>query len=94
MPDTGFLLGPESKSPSAAEIWNRHSVEITVIYAGVFVLLALMEFTIWARIGFAALGGFVFGSVWICGYRVDEENLRVHKLGRVVADAELAGGRK
>jgi hypothetical protein len=55
----------EPKYPSAAEIWNRHSVEMTVIYAGVFVLLALMNFTIWARVGFAALAGLVFGSVWI-----------------------------
>ena len=38
---------------------------MTVIYAAVFVLLGLMDFTIWARVGFAALGGLVFGSVWI-----------------------------
>lgn len=61
----GIQLGPEPKFPNAAEIWKRHSVEMTVIYAVVFLLLALMDFTIGARLGFAALGALVFGSVWI-----------------------------
>ncbi len=61
----GIQLGPEPKFPSAAEIWKRHSVEMTVIYLGVFVLLALMDFTIWARLGFAVIGALVFGSAWI-----------------------------
>jgi hypothetical protein len=60
----GVALGPEPKFPSAAEIWKRHSVEMTVIYLVVFALLALMDFTIWARLGFAAIGALVFGSIW------------------------------
>lgn len=60
----GVPLSPEPKFPSAAELWKRHSVEMTVIYAGVFVALALMDFTIWGRLGFAALGALVFGSIW------------------------------
>lgn len=60
----GIQLGPEPKFPSVAEIWKRHSVEMTLIYFVVFVLLALMNFTLWARLGFAALGALVFGSIW------------------------------
>ncbi|HYQ78817.1 MAG TPA: hypothetical protein VEP91_06890 [Solirubrobacterales bacterium] len=37
---------------------------MTAIYAAVFVLLALMDFTIWERLGFAALGALAFGSQW------------------------------
>lgn len=58
----GILLTPEPKIPSAAEILKRHSIEMIVIYAGVFVLLDLMNFTIWARLGFAAIGAVVLGS--------------------------------
>ncbi len=61
----GVALGPEPKTPSLVEIWNRHSVEMTVIYGAVFVALALLDFTIWQRLGFAALGALVFGSLWI-----------------------------
>jgi hypothetical protein len=62
--ERGIQLTPAPKFPSAAEIWRRHSVEMTVIYLAVFVLLALMDFTIWARLGFAAIGALVFGSIW------------------------------
>jgi hypothetical protein len=58
----GFLLTPEPKIPTAAEIVKRRSTEMIVIYSGVFVLLGLMDFTIWARLGFAAIGAVVFGS--------------------------------
>ena len=61
----GIQLGPEPKFPTASELWRRHSVEMTVIYLVVFVALALMDFTIWARLGFAALGALLFGSLWI-----------------------------
>jgi hypothetical protein len=61
----GLSPNVEPKFPSVTEIWNRHSVEMTVIYAVVFALLALMDFTIWARLGFAALGALFFGSAWI-----------------------------
>jgi len=60
----GITLAPEPQFPSAAELWKRHSVEMTVIYLVVFVVLTLMDFTIWERLGFAALGALVFGSVW------------------------------
>jgi hypothetical protein len=60
----GIALEPAPKVPSAAEIWKRHSVEMTVIYLTVFIVLALMGFTIWERLGFAALGALVFGSSW------------------------------
>lgn len=60
----GVTLAPEPKFPSPTELWKRHSVEMTVIYVAVFVVLALMDFTIWERLGFAALGALVFGSQW------------------------------
>ena len=60
----GITLSPKPRFPTAAELWKRHSVEMTVIYLAVFVVLALMDFTIWERLGFAALGALVFGSVW------------------------------
>jgi len=52
----GVLLSPEPKFPTAADVWKRHSVDMTVIYFVAFVLLALMDFTILERLGFAALG--------------------------------------
>jgi len=58
------LLSPEPKVPTAAEVWKRHSVDMTVIYFVAFVVLALMDFTILERLGFAALGALVFGSIW------------------------------
>jgi hypothetical protein len=61
----GVSLGPEPEFPSAAEIWTRHSVEMTVIYGVFFVALAVADFPIWQRVGIAGLAALVFGSLWI-----------------------------
>ncbi|HET7122026.1 MAG TPA: hypothetical protein VFI17_12360 [Solirubrobacterales bacterium] len=44
---------------------SRHGVETIAIYGIAFVALALMDFTVWERLGFAALSALVFGSLWI-----------------------------
>jgi hypothetical protein len=80
----GIELAPAPKFPSAAEVWKRHSVEMTLIYLAVFVLLALMDFTIWARLGFAAIGALVFGSIWFANSPEDlglPESSSVAQLG-------------
>lgn len=61
----GLALGPEPKFPSASEIWRRHSVDMTVIYAVVFLALAATGFSLGERIGIAGLAALVFGSFWI-----------------------------
>jgi len=61
----GVALSPEPMFPSAAEIWRRHSVDMTVIYGLFFGALGLADFTIWQRVGIAGLAALVFGSVWI-----------------------------
>ena len=68
----GMSLSPEPKVPSVAEIWNRHSGEMTVIYGAAFVILDLMGLTLWERLGFAALGAIVFGSQWVANSPVTE----------------------
>lgn len=68
----GVALSPEPKVPSVVEIWNRHSVEMTVIYGVLFVVLALIDFTIWQRLGFAALSAVVFGSLWVANSSISE----------------------
>lgn len=68
----GVTLAPEPRVPSVPEIWNRHSVEMTVIYGGLFVVFALVDFTIWQRVGFAALSALVFGSLWIGNSSITE----------------------
>ena len=61
----GVTLGTGPKFPSVSEIWTRHSVEMTLIYGIFFAALALAGFSIWQRVGIAALAALVFGSLWI-----------------------------
>jgi hypothetical protein len=68
----GVALSPEPQLPSAAEIWKRHSVEMTVLYGVLFAVLALVDFTIWQRLGFAALSALVFGSLWVANSSISD----------------------
>lgn len=68
----GVALSPEPKFPSVKEIWGRHSVEMTVIYGALFVALALMDFTMPQRVGFAALSALVFGYWWLANSRITD----------------------
>lgn len=61
----GVALEPEPRFPSALEIWKRHSVDMTVIYATFFLALAIAGFPLWQRVGIAGLTAMVFGSLWI-----------------------------
>lgn len=61
----GLALGPAPTFPSAAEIWRRHGVEMTIIYGAFFVALALAGFPLWQRAAIAGLAALVFGSFWI-----------------------------
>jgi len=61
----GLELGPRPSFPSAAEIWRRHGVDMTLIYGAFFIVLALADFSIWQRVGIAALAALVFGSFWV-----------------------------
>ncbi|HET7053209.1 MAG TPA: hypothetical protein VFI09_04740 [Solirubrobacterales bacterium] len=45
---------------------------MTVIYGVLFVVLALIDFTIWQRLGFAALSVVVFGSLWVANSSISE----------------------
>jgi len=61
----GVVLGPKPSFPSAREIWSRHSVSMTVTYGTLFLAMTLAGFSLWQRVGFAALAGLVFASFWI-----------------------------
>jgi hypothetical protein len=61
----GVLLGPAPAVPSTSELWNRHSVDMTIIYGVFFLALGIAGFSVWQRVGFAALVAIVFGSFWI-----------------------------
>jgi glycerol uptake facilitator-like aquaporin len=65
----GVALGPKPSFPSAREIWSRHRVEMTVTYGICFLALALADFSLWQRVGFAGLAALVFGSFWISNSR-------------------------
>lgn len=64
-------LDPGPKSPSSSEAVSRYGVDIAIIYAIFFTLLALAGFTVWQRLGIAALGALFYGSLWIANSQGD-----------------------
>lgn len=61
----GLVLEPRPEFPSLTGILRRHSIDMTLIYGAFFIVLGLAGFSIWQRVGIAAMAALVFGSFWI-----------------------------
>jgi len=71
---SGIPVDNRWKFPSARELLDRHSVEWLVGFFALFLLLGLVDFPLWQRLGIGAMLALYFGSVWFdrSGRNTDE----------------------